>query len=272
MKFSFPRIFKQDAFGHNLLVKRLIIFVFGSVAYYRMNLINTTKVEGSDILKGLPDTKVLFVSNHQTYFADVAAIYQVVNCAKWGVYNRINYPLSLLNPKLNLYFIAAQETMKSGFIPKLFAYVGSVSIKRSWREAGKNVDRGVDPRDIEKIKKAIYSGWTITFPQGTTKPFVKGRKGTAHIIKDLEPIVIPLVVDGFRRAFDKKGMFVKKKGCELRIKVKPPLQIDYSASANDVLDQIMTAIEQSEDYQRIEREIAAEERESAVETTISNSN
>jgi 1-acyl-sn-glycerol-3-phosphate acyltransferase len=264
MRFPQIRLFKQDAFGHNLLLKRLIVFVFGLVAYYRMNLINRTKIEGSDILKGLPDTKVLFVSNHQTYFADVAAIYQVVNCAKWGVYNRINYPLSLLNPKLNVYFIAAQETMKSGIIPKLFAYVGSVSIKRTWREAGKNVDRGVDPKDIENIKKAIYSGWTITFPQGTTKPFVKGRKGTAHIIKELQPIVIPLVVDGFRRAFDKKGMFVKKKGCELRIKVKEPLQIDYTASANDVLDQIMSAIEQSEEYQRIEREIAIEE---ATEST-----
>jgi 1-acyl-sn-glycerol-3-phosphate acyltransferase len=266
------RVFKQDAFGHNLLLKRAIIFIFGSVAYYRMNLINRTKVEGAEILRGMPDTKVLFVSNHQTYFADVAAIYQVINCAKWGVYNRINYPLSLLNPRLNVYFIAAQETMKSGIIPKLFAYVGSVSIKRTWREAGQNVDRGVDPKDIENIKKAIYSGWTITFPQGTTKPFVKGRKGTAHIIKELEPIVIPLVVDGFRRAFDKKGMFVKKKGCELRIKVKEPLKIDYTATANDVLDQIMNAIEQSEEYQRIEREVALEEAQEAAEAAVGSAN
>jgi 1-acyl-sn-glycerol-3-phosphate acyltransferase len=243
------RIFKQDAFGHNLIIKRLIIFVFGFIAYYRMNIINRTKIEGAEHLRGLPDTKVLFVSNHQTYFADVAAIYQLINCAKWGVYGKINYPLSLLNPRLNVYFIAAQETMKSGLLPKIFAYVGSVSIKRSWRSAGKTVDRGVDPKDIEKIKKAIHSGWTITFPQGTTKPFVKGRKGTAHIIKELEPIVIPLVVDGFRRAFDKKGMFVKKKGTELSITIKEPLKINYNASSDEVLDTIMAAIEQSEEFQ-----------------------
>lgn len=245
--------FERDVFGNNILLKRLIIFIFGVIAYYRFNIANKTRVSGTVNLKGLPDTRVLFVSNHQTYFADVAGFYQVFNCVKWGVYDRINYPLSLLNPKVNVYFIAAKETMKSGLLPRLFAYVGSVSIKRTWREAGKNVDRGVDPNDIRKIHKAISSGWTITFPQGTTKPYVQGRRGTAHIIKELQPIVIPVVVDGFRRAFDKKGLFMKKKGCTLHIRFKEPLDLDFSANANQIMNQIMQAIEQSEDFNTIEK-------------------
>ena len=37
--------------------------------------------------------------------------------------------------KLNLYYIAAGETMRSGILPKIFAYTGSVSIDRTWRSA-----------------------------------------------------------------------------------------------------------------------------------------
>lgn len=248
----------RDAFGNSLLIKRILILVFGTVAYYRFNVANKTKVEGSRILKDLPKRKVLFVSNHQTYFADVTGMYQVFCAAKWGVFDRINFPFALLNPKVNIYFIAASETMKAGLLPKLFAYVGSVSIKRTWREAGKVIDRGVDPRDIDKIFKAINSGWVITFPQGTTTPFVPGRRGTAHIIKETQPIVVPVVINGFRRAFDKKGLMMKKRSVDLSIRFKKPLDIDYSQSARAILDQIMDSIEQTEDYNTMKK-IAAEE-------------
>ncbi len=50
----------------------------------------------------------------------------------------------------------------------------------------------------------------ITFPQGTTKSFKPVRKGTAHIIKQYKPIVVPIVIDGFRRSFDRKGLRTKK--------------------------------------------------------------
>lgn len=154
---------------------------------------------------------------------------------------------------MNIYFIAALETMSAGILPKLFAYVGSVSIKRTWREAGKNIDRGVDPRDINKIYTALENGWVITFPQGTTTPFVAGRRGTAHIIKEVKPIVIPVVVDGFRRAFDKKGLLMKKKGIDLCIRFKEPLDIDYNRDSKEILNQIMDSIEQSEDFNTMKK-------------------
>ena len=243
--------FKQDIFGNNLLLKRLIIFVFGSISWYRFNIANHTTVKGSRVLKGLPNKRVLFVSNHQTYFADVACMYQVFNATKWGVFERINFFWSFFNPRLNVYFIAAVETMQSGILPKLFSYVGTVSIKRTWRSKGKQVDRGVDPRDVDKIKKAVSNGWVVTFPQGTTTPFVKGRRGTAHIIKELQPVVIPVVVNGFRRAFDKKGLFLKMKDVELSISFKDPLMLDYSDTPENIMAQIMDAIEQSEEFLKV---------------------
>jgi len=240
--------FEKDIFGNNLIIKRFIVMWIGSIAWYRFNIANQTTVIGSRKLKDLPPKGVLFVSNHQTYFADVACMYTVFNCVKWKVYDRMDFIWHLLSPKLNIYFVAATETMKSGILPKIFAYVGSVSIKRTWRAAGQNVDRGVDKNDLVNIKMAINSGWTITFPQGTTKPFVRGRRGTAHLIKETQPIVIPVVVAGFRRAFDKRGMFLKKKNCKLSITFKDPLDINFDDSPQEILEQIMESIEQSDDF------------------------
>lgn len=225
-----------------------MVLAFGSVVYWRINMINKTKVTGMENLVGLPDRKVLFVSNHQTYFADVAMFFMIFAAAKNGFINTIKNPLYLLNPRVKIYFVAAIETMKAGLLPKIFTYAGSISIKRTWRQAGKDVNRQVDLRDISNIGQAIDDGWVITFPQGTTSPFAKGRKGTAHIIKKFKPIVVPIVIDGFRRAFDKKGLLIKKRGVELKVKIKKPLALNYDDDAESLILQIMDAIEQSPDY------------------------
>jgi 1-acyl-sn-glycerol-3-phosphate acyltransferase len=190
----------------------------------------------------------LFVSNHQTYFADVIAFIHIFCSHKWGFKNKISNPIYLLKPKVNNYFIAAEETMKAGLLPKIFAYVGSVSIKRTWREQGKNVNRQVDMSDISNIGKAIENGWVITFPQGTTKPFVAGRRGTVHLVKTYKTVVVPITISGFRYAFDKKGLKFKKRGVTLSVHIKPPMQINFNDSSDTILADIMDAIEQSERF------------------------
>ena len=92
------------------------------------------------------------------------------------------------------------------------------------------------------------NNWVITFPQGTTKAFAPGRKGTAHIIKHTNPIVIPVVIKGFSRAFNKKGLILKRRGISLSVRFKEPLQIDTSLSSDEIMDQIMNAIEQSKEF------------------------
>ena len=108
--------------------------------------------------------------------------------------------------------------------------------------------RGLDPSDTRKITRALETNWIITFPQGTTKPFAPGRKGTAHIIKQCKPIVVPVVINGFWRAFNKKGLKFKKRGSLLTVNFKAPLVIDYEAPAETILEQIMDAIEQSKKF------------------------
>jgi 1-acyl-sn-glycerol-3-phosphate acyltransferase len=102
--------------------------------------------------------------------------------------------------------------------------------------------------DISNIGDALNNGWVITFPQGTTKAFAPGRRGTAHIIKKYKPIVIPVTINGFRRAFDKKGLFLKKKGVTLEVNFKAPLNLSYEEDGDVLLEIVMKAIEQSADY------------------------
>lgn len=222
----------------------------GFATYPMYNVLNKTRVSGLEVLDNLPETNVLFVSNHQTYFSDVILMYHAFAARRMGK-NELGFPWYLINPRLNTFYIAAAETMRAGLIPKLFAYAGAIQIKRTWREGGKSVERQVDVRDITQIRMALESGWVITFPQGTTTPFQKGRRGTAHIIKQTKPIVVPVTVKGLRRAFDKKGLRLKKRGMQLDLHFKQPLEIDYSAEADEILAKVMDAIEQSEAYNRV---------------------
>ena len=217
-------LFKQDPFGNSLFIKKNLIRLIGLISHQRFRGFNDLKIEGSEILRNLPENNVLFVSNHQTYFADVIAMFHVFNASLNGRLDSIKNVGYLWNPKLNMYYVAAKETMKSGLIPKIFAYTGSISIERTWRSEGKDVNRQVKMSDITNIKKALDDGWVVTFPQGTTTPFKPIRKGTAHIIKQYKPIVVPIVIDGFRRSFDKKGLRVKKKNVYQSFEIKEPLE------------------------------------------------
>ena len=220
-------LFKRNVFNHYLFIKKWIIRIFGVISHGRYRKFNSLQIEGSEILRNLPEKNVLFISNHQTYFADVAAMFHVFNAALSGRDDNIRNVGYIWNPKLNIYFVAAGETMRAGFLPKLFAYAGSVSIDRTWRSAGENVNRQVKNSDISNIGKAIDDGWVVTFPQGTTTPFRPIRRGTAHIIKTYKPVVVPIVIDGFRRSFDKKGLRIKRKNVLQSMVIKEPLEIDY---------------------------------------------
>lgn len=240
-------MFKKDPFGNPYWLKRIMIIAFGSVAYYRFKKVNKTTIHGWDILHELPKTNVLFVSNHQTYFMDVFLMYITAAAAKNGK-SSINSYFNLFTPILNFYYVAALETMKGGLLPKLMSTTGAVMIKRTWREKGKNVNRQVDMKDLTNIFTALDNGWVITFPQGTTTPYAKGRKGTAHIIKQAKPVVVPVNIEGFRKAFNKTGLKMKKRGTEISLTVKEPMQIDYDAPADEILDQIMMEIKQHENF------------------------
>jgi 1-acyl-sn-glycerol-3-phosphate acyltransferase len=233
---------------HFNFIRKIVYVIVGLVSYPGLAIINRIKISGTEHLRKLPRNNVLFVSNHQTYFADVIAFLHIFCAVKWGKKDRLGIPYYLLNPFTRVNYVAAEETMKGSWISRLFALAGALTVKRTWRPEGSEIRKGLDPSDTRKITRALQRNWVITFPQGTTKPFAPGRKGTALIIKQNKPIIIPVVISGFWRAFNKKGLKFKKTGTILSVRFKEPLLIDYDLPADVIMTKIMDAIEQSRKY------------------------
>lgn len=247
-------LLKKDPFGNIVFIKKWLIRLFGFITHRRYRGFNELAIDGSEIIKKLPDTNVLFISNHQTYFADVVAMFHVFNASLKGRVDNIHNVMYIWNPKLNLYYVSAKETMQSGILPRIMGYTGAITVERTWREKGKDISekKAVNPNDTENIKRALNDGWVITFPQGTTRSFKPVRKGTAYIIKEHRPVVVPIVIDGFRRSFDKKGLWLKKKGILQTFTIKEPLHIDYeNDSIEDIVEKIEYAIEQHPSFLKV---------------------
>jgi 1-acyl-sn-glycerol-3-phosphate acyltransferase len=247
----------MDRLKNVKLVRKFVYAIVGSFSWPGLVIINKLKITGMEHLKGLPKENVLFVSNHQTYFADVITFLHIFCALKWGKMNRLGLPYYLLNPFTRVNYVAAEATMKGNWMSRLFALAGAITVKRSWTKDAKEQRTGLDVSDTRKITRALSKNWIITFPQGTTTPFAPGRKGTALIIKQNKPIVIPVVIGGFWRAFSKKGLKLRKRGTRLTVRFKPPLEINYDAPTEEILAQVMDAIEQSKKFMPKEAHIAS---------------
>ena len=230
------------------LVRKIVYAFVGLFSYPGLAIINKLRISGTEYIKDLPRENVLFVSNHQTYFADVITFLHIFCAVKWGKANKLGIPYYLLNPFTRVNYVAAEQTMKGSWISRLFTLAGALTVKRTWNAEAGETRKGLDPSDTRKITRALENNWVITFPQGTTRPFAPGRKGTVLIIRQKRPIVIPVVIDGFRQAFNKTGLKLTKKGAILSVQFKEALKIDYNARSEDILAQIMDAIEQSNKY------------------------
>ena len=225
---------KKNIFGQTILIKRFIIAIVGLITH-RTFRSKRFQIIGSQHLKNIPEKNVLFVSNHQTYFYDVIAMLHVFNSSAKGKIDTVKKPKYLLSPKTNLYYIASFETMKKSFITKLLTYAGAVLVQRSWRESGVDLNREIRAEDPNNIRLALKDGWVITFPRGTTDNRKPVRKGTAHIIKENNPIVIPVKISGFNEVFQRNGLKVINRKLPFSIEICEPISNDvYSKPIDDI--------------------------------------
>ncbi len=236
---------KLENLNHSKFIKAIVMAFVGLLSYPGFTIFNKLTIKGTEHLKGLPKTNVLFVSNHQTYFAEVIAMLHVFCAVKWGKKNKLGIPYYLLSPFTGSNFVSASETMKKNWISRLLALAGAILVKRTWNDNSLEIRSGLDPSDTRKILRLLQKSWIINFPQGTTVPFAPGRKGSAFLIKQSRPIVIPVVIEGFNEAFDKKGLRLKKTGTQLSIQFKAPLELDYDDSVENIMHIIMDAIGQN---------------------------
>src|SRR6187551_2128009 len=151
-------------------LRSVVYAIVGIVSYPGLMILNKLKISGTEHINKLPKHNVLFVSNHQTYFADVITFLHIFCAVKWRKKNRLGVPYYLLNPFTNVYFVSAQDTMEKNFMSRLMALAGSLTVKRTWVEEDKTVRKGLNLSDSKKILRALKKSWVITFPQGTTTP------------------------------------------------------------------------------------------------------
>lgn len=230
---------ERDPFGNPIVFKRITMMVMGFLTYSRLRFYNKTIIKGTEYLDELPENGILFLPNHQTYFMDVICLYHIFFSVKWGIKNSINYPIYLLAPRSNLFYVAAAETMKDdGLLPRIFAQAGAILVNRSWRAKGEDVKREVDLEAVAKIGKGLNCGWVVSFPQGTTRAFAPIRKGTAHLIKGVNPLVVPVRINGFRRAFDKKGLLLKKRNTNLTVEFREPIRFNPEDSVEVIMQKL----------------------------------
>lgn len=170
-------------------IRHGMILSFGmafTIPYFR--LFNKVHVEGDDLLEALPHRNVVFLSNHQSYFMEAFAFFDVVY---------LKHGFDLEDPFLR--FSAAEETMKKNLLTVLFTKAGGVTFRRSFREGGKEVNRPVDLEGVARLEEAIEKGWLLHFPAGTTQPGAPLRRGIAQILHRTKAVAVPVRVDGFRR-------------------------------------------------------------------------
>ena len=197
------------------LVRRGMILTIGNLltpVYFRW--LNSVKAEGADVLEALPRRNVIFLSNHQTYFTEAIAFYDLL-------YIVLDMPYE--DPHLR--FSAATETMKKNLLTKILTYAGGVTFRRSFREAGRDVNRPVDLEGVGKIEEAIATGWLLHFPTGTTQKDAPIRPGIAQLLHRTKPIAVPVRVDGFRELLLHK-QFPGKTGKTATIRFFPPMDLD----------------------------------------------
>jgi 1-acyl-sn-glycerol-3-phosphate acyltransferase len=196
-------------------IRRGLIATFGfgfTLPYFR--LLNRIHVDGDEILDRLPRRNVVFLSNHQTYFMEAIAFFDLV-------YMRHRLPLE--DPLLR--FSAATETMQKNLVTQIFTKAGGVTFRRSFREGGRAVKRSVDFEGVAKVEEAIAGGWLLHFPAGTTQRGAPLRPGVAQLLHRTKAAAVPLRVDGFRRLLLYKqipGKILRK--CHLRL--HPPLNLE----------------------------------------------
>jgi len=232
----------------NRFLKSVVYFIVGIFSYPGLVIFNKLKISGTEHLEKLPKRNVLFVSNHQTYFADVITFLHIFCAVKWKKKNKLGIPFYLLNPYTKVYYVAAAKTMKSSFLSRLFTLAGAITVKRTWNPDANESRKGLERGDTQKISLALKNNWVITFPQGTTTPFAPARKGTAFLIKNERPIVIPVVISGFSKAFGKQGLKLKKIRTQLSVRFKKPLEFEVTEDLSAMTEKIMQAIEQSPKY------------------------
>jgi 1-acyl-sn-glycerol-3-phosphate acyltransferase len=189
-----------------------IAFAAGFTLPY-LNGLNRVDVHNGELLNGLPKRGVVFLSNHQTYFVEAIALFDILYRKR-----RLRWEEPFLR------FSAAEETMHASPATALLKTAGAVTFRRSFRHGGVDLQRSVDFEGIARIEQAIHSGWLLHFPTGTTRPDAPIRSGVSRLLHSTQAVAVPMRVDGFRELLLRK-QFPARVGRRVSVAFGEPLDL-----------------------------------------------
>jgi hypothetical protein len=99
------------------------------------------------------------------------------------------------------------------------------------------------------VTRALEKNWVITFPQGNDEALCAGKKRNGIDHKTSKTNCNTSCDQWIRKGrLIKRACGCVKKGTVLKVKFKEPLVIDYDKRPEDILADIMDAIEQSKKF------------------------
>jgi 1-acyl-sn-glycerol-3-phosphate acyltransferase len=87
-----------DKLKESRFVKGPVYSLVGAITYPGLYLINKLQINGMEKLQQLPKQNVLFVSNHQTYFADVITFLHIFCAVSWRKKHNLEFPFTCCGP------------------------------------------------------------------------------------------------------------------------------------------------------------------------------
>lgn len=201
--------------GRERWMRRALFCAFAAgftIPYF--TLLNHVDLTGGERLNALPKRRVVILSNHQTYFTEAIAFFDVA-------YRRRR--LQWEDPFLR--FSAAEETMGKNLATSVLSTAGAVRFHRSHRHGGVDLRRSVDLEGIARIEQAIRSGWLLHFPTGTTREGAPIRPGVSRLLHNTQAIAVPMRVDGFRDMLLYKQIPGRIRR-RVSIRIEEPLDLD----------------------------------------------
>ena len=195
-----------------------IAFAAGFTLPY-LNGLNRVEVHNGQLLNELPTRGVVFLSNHQTYFMEAIAFFDIAYRKR-----RLRWEEPFLR------FSAAEETMHASPATAVLKTAGAVTFRRSHRHGGVDLQRSVDFEGIARIEQAIRSGWLLHFPTGTTRADAPIRSGVSRLLHSTQALAVPMRVDGFRDLLARK-QFPGRIGKRVSVRFGEPLDLaDFYAA------------------------------------------
>ncbi|MCH5687852.1 hypothetical protein LWM68_28430 [Niabella sp. W65] len=83
----------------------------------------------------------------------------------------------MLNPFTRVNYVAAEQTMKSSWMSRLFLLAGGLTVRRTWNENSKEQRAGLDPSDTRKIERSLKITGSLPFPRERQRLMRRREKG-----------------------------------------------------------------------------------------------